>query len=274
MELIVFDLDGTLLNRKSKISPYTRETLRRLTEKGIAYTVATGRTLHGASGILEGHGFNLPQIFKNGVMVWNPLENDFSQHHLLTLDEVDHVSEAFLERDVTPFLFTLTGENRIAVYHPPLQQKIEYRLVKSFQSEGQTVVHPIDEMPADARISNVSAVGPETAIREVAGSVEGDEHLVAYMGTAIEDQHLSWIDIHHEQGSKGGAVEALKKELGFSRVICFGDSENDLTMFASADEAYAPENAKDYVKEAATAVIGHHDSDGIAKFLRERFELD
>ena len=27
------------------------------------------------------------------------------------------------------------------------------------------------------------------------------------------------------------------------------------------------------LKAAATAVIGHHDEDGIAKFLRERFDL-
>ena len=58
-----------------------------------------------------------------------------------------------------------------------------------------------------------------------------------------------------------------------SRVICFGDSDNDLSMFALADECYAPSNAKDAVKSVATAVIGHHDEDGIAAFLRQRFDL-
>jgi hypothetical protein len=45
-------------------------------------------------------------------------------------------------------------------------------------------------------------------------------------------------------------------------------------MFDYADEAYAPANANDNVKSAATAVIGHHDEEGIARFLRERFALD
>jgi hypothetical protein len=44
-------------------------------------------------------------------------------------------------------------------------------------------------------------------------------------------------------------------------------------MFAQADESYAPENARDEIKSAATAVIGHHDADGIARFLRQRFQL-
>ena len=68
--------------------------------------------------------------------------------------------------------------------------------------------------------------------------------------------------------------ETLKELLGLERVICFGDSNNDLSMFEAADEAYAPANANDAVKSAATAVIGHHDEEGIARFLRKRFALE
>jgi hydroxymethylpyrimidine pyrophosphatase-like HAD family hydrolase len=69
-------------------------------------------------------------------------------------------------------------------------------------------------------------------------------------------------------------VPTLKDLLGLERVICFGDSDNDLSMFEAADEGYAPANANDIIKSAATAVIGHHDEEGIARFLRERFALD
>jgi hypothetical protein len=44
-------------------------------------------------------------------------------------------------------------------------------------------------------------------------------------------------------------------------------------MFELADESYAPENARDIVKQSATSVIGHNHKDGIAYFLRERFSL-
>ena len=40
MNLIFFDLDGTLLNGASEISPFTRETLALLREKNIAYTLS------------------------------------------------------------------------------------------------------------------------------------------------------------------------------------------------------------------------------------------
>jgi hypothetical protein len=65
----------------------------------------------------------------------------------------------------------------------------------------------------------------------------------------------------------------MKDLLGIERVICFGDSDNDLSMFDMADESYAPANANDAIKSTATAVIGHHDEEGIARFLRECFAL-
>jgi hypothetical protein len=42
----------------------------------------------------------------------------------------------------------------------------------------------------------------------------------------------------------------------------------------AADEGYPPANDNDAIKFAATAVIGHHDEEGIARFLRKRFALD
>ena len=58
MELLVFDLDGTLLGKDSRISKFTGDTLSMLRERGIRYTAATGRTLHAADSVLNGHYFN------------------------------------------------------------------------------------------------------------------------------------------------------------------------------------------------------------------------
>jgi hydroxymethylpyrimidine pyrophosphatase-like HAD family hydrolase len=86
-------------------------------------------------------------------------------------------------------------------------------------------------------------------------------------------REFSWIDVHHCDADKGIAVSILKKRLGASNIICFGDGENDLGMFAFADESYAPENAKSEIKQSARAVICHSHADGIAHFLGEHFSL-
>jgi len=273
LELVVFDLDGTLLDSRSTISDYTRDTLRLLSQQGIAYTVATGRTLHAARDILHGHGFSLPQVFKNGAVIWCPQAEDYSHTTFLTQTEIEQVLTAVMAQDVTPFIFTLAPGNYHAIYHTPLRNDVERRLAEEFRKRSEMDVLAVDMMPADADITNVSALGKPEAIAAVAHMVEDEPNLVAYSGDALEGSALKWIDIHHVDASKGNAVTRLKEELGVSRVLCFGDSDNDLSMFALADECYAPDNAKDYVKAVATEVIGHHDQDGIARFLRRRFGL-
>ncbi len=271
MELIVFDLDGTLLNSRGELSPYTRDTLAALSDRGVAYTVATGRTLHASKELLRGHGFSLPHVYKNGVMIWNPATDAYSHQNHLTLEEVQHVLEAVLAQRVSPFIFTLERGHRHGIYHAPPQNDMERMLAAEFVGGDGVEVLPAAQLPADAEITNISAIGLPSAVSAVETVIRAEPHLVAYVGTAWEDEAWRWIDIHHVEASKGGAIDLLRQQLGASRVVCFGDSENDLSMFARADEAYAPANAKPEVKAAATEVIGHHDEDGIARFLRQRF---
>lgn len=274
MELIVFDLDGTLLDRNSSISDYTSETLRLLSQRNIAYTVATGRTLHGARAILEGHPFHLPQAYKNGVMIWHPDQQRFSSSTTLTAAELDNVVHACIRQQVTPFIFVLDAENHTTVYHPALHTEADNELVRVLGLDGDITMRPLAELPADAAVTHINSIGAPDAIQGVVRRVDDEDHLVAYSGLAREGADWHWLDVHHSDASKGGAIQTLKSLLGLERVICFGDSDNDLSMFAAADESYAPANAIDSIKSAATAVIGHHDEDGIARFLRERFALD
>ncbi len=274
MELVVFDLDGTLLNRESEISDYTSETLRLLTENDIAYTVATGRTLHGARAILDGHSFPLPQAYKNGVMIWHPETQHYSSGATLTPNELHNVVSACLGQRLTPFVFTLDEDQESTVYHPPIVSTIERDLVDAISVEEYKRICPLDDMPSDATVTHVNAIGASESIKAVLRSVDDEPHLVAYSGIALEGEQWRWLDVHHSEASKGGAIEQLKSLLGIERVICFGDSDNDLSMFEAADECYAPANANDTIKSAATAVIGHHDEEGIARFLRQRFGID
>ncbi|MFT5484503.1 MAG: hydroxymethylpyrimidine pyrophosphatase-like HAD family hydrolase [Halieaceae bacterium] len=271
MDLILFDLDGTLLNKRSEITVFTRDTLRKLSELNIAYTVATGRTLHTARDLLEGHEFRLPHIFKNGVMIWDPNSDQYLLQNYLSLDEIRRVLEAMLEHQLTPFVFTLEPGNRHGVYHTALCNETEVRLAKHFGASDAVTVLPIDQLPAEADITNISSLGAPGTVAIVEELVLSEPHLVAYAGSALEGAQYRWVDIHHSDASKGAAMASLKAHVGASRVICFGDSDNDLSMFAAADESYATANANTAIKEAATAVIGHHDEDGVARYLRERY---
>ncbi len=283
MTLVVFDLDGTLLNRQSRISSFTADTLAMMRARNIRYTVATGRTLQAATGPLENHHFVLPMILKNGAIIWSPKEARYSHHHLLTREEVWHVLAAFTLNELTPFVFALHDGHRHALYHGPLRSRSEEKLAALFEAERNLPLEPLSALPDEVSVINVFSLGSDTAVDRVRASISGEQHLVTYSGIAIHEPELGapstpnrglyWIDIHHSMGSKGNAINHLRSELEIEHVIAFGDGDNDLSMFECADERYAPQNADPAILDIADKVIGHHDEDGVAHFLRERFEL-
>ncbi|MFK7977961.1 MAG: HAD family hydrolase, partial [Halioglobus sp.] len=177
MDLIVFDLDGTLLDSKSEVSAHTQETLRLLREKNIAYTVATGRTLHAARNLLEGHGFSLPHIYKNGVMTWRPEEDSFSHCALLTSSEVEDVLQAFATAQVSPFIFTLEDATEHTVYHPAELNEAESKLVTMFARDRGLRIADLNDLSSEAKITNISALGEAQAIDSVAEHVAQESHL-------------------------------------------------------------------------------------------------
>jgi Cof subfamily protein (haloacid dehalogenase superfamily) len=273
MDLIIFDLDGTLLDAHSKISHYTQETLIMLSERNVAYTVATGRTLHSAQKIIEGHGFHLPHIYSNGVLIWDPKSQMLSMENVLAVDEVQSVLKVITERGITPFLSSVDHNHSHYIYYPKLRHYAEERLLGEFRSRPNLQLLPLEQLPEKADIISISALGAAINIDAIRDYIRHDPNLIAYSGPTVSEQNLKWIDIHHCNATKGGAIAYLKVQLGVKNLLCFGDSDNDLSMFSLADESYAPENAKERIKAAATATIGHHNQDGIARYLRERFEL-
>ncbi len=272
MDLIFFDLDGTLLNESSVISPFTKETLGLLKEKNIAYTVATGRTMLSAKTILQGHDFDLPQIYTNGVTIWDPLNSQLTLENLLTTDEIATVVDAALSQGITPFVHAIDQANHF-IFHAPPQHRVERDLIDKHYAGTEAKLLPLDVLQHDSQVTNISMIGSAADITNVWKSVISHPNLVTYSGPAIEGDSFRWMDIHHCLASKGAAVNTLKTQLGASNIICFGDGDNDLSMFELADESYAPQNARDSVKQSASAVIGHNHKDGIAHFLRERFAL-
>jgi Cof subfamily protein (haloacid dehalogenase superfamily) len=273
MDLIVFDLDGTLLNENSQISNFTKETLELLSANEIAFTVATGRTQYSAEHIVAGHKFILPHIYSNGVIVWDPQNESLSLDNLLSAEDVQYVLEGSFLQKITPFISAVDDHNQHHIYHPAVQHPVEQKLLETYLSRANSNILPVGQMPTNVHITNISMIGHADDIDAMRTLINTQTHLIAYSGPAVEGSGLKWMDIHHNQANKGSAVEALRDKLAAKNVMCFGDSDNDLSMFAIANESFAPSNAKAEIKSAATGVIGHHKEDGVAEFLRERFNL-
>ena len=75
------------------------------------------------------------------------------------------------------------------------------------------------------------------------------------------------MEICPKNAAKDNAVRRLQRQYNCQRLVVFGDSLNDISMFRIADEAYAVENAVEELKAIATKVIGDNNSDSVACWL-------
>ncbi|ADZ91718.1 HAD-IIB family hydrolase [Marinomonas mediterranea] len=273
MELVVFDLDGTLLNKHQALSPFTLETLEAMRDKKIFYTIATGRTHLAARKCLVEHNFQEWMIFKNGVEWWHPLKKQYRHQTSLTKESVEYALTQFELASVTPFIFCITRDGTHKVYHPPVTSPLSDLIENELGKHDELSLHPIQEMAFDDIATNISALGSQQQAVSVVTSLENQNELKAYCGGGVYNKDTFWIDVHHQDACKGSAINTLKSELGATKVLAFGDGDNDLSMFDYADASFAPHNAAPHVKSRATDVIGHHNEDGVAHFLRDYFSL-
>ena len=88
----------------------------------------------------------------------------------------------------------------------------------------------------------------------------------------IYNEGAFFLDIYNEDASKANGIKFLSDYVEHSKVITFGDGENDVPMFEIADECYALENASDGLKAIATSIIGNNNDDAVVKFLIERLK--
>ncbi|MFD2165635.1 HAD family hydrolase [Thalassotalea euphylliae] len=272
-QLVVFDLDQTLLNKASELSELTLQTLRDMDSQGIHYTIATGRSFLSAARIIKDHTFGLPQIYTNGVVTWCPKQEQFSFDNCLTKDESLSALTAMESLSATPFISAINDEKQRIIFHSRFKNQIEQSVLERLSDHQDTLLMPIEQMAPDVRVTNISMIGPSEEVLSAEQNITSLKQIASYSGQAAEREDYRWIDIHHNGANKGAAIERLKTQLAVDSVICFGDGYNDLSMFDIADECYAPANANEQIKEKATQIIGHHDDDGVAKFLRERFSL-
>ncbi|MEW6282605.1 MAG: HAD-IIB family hydrolase, partial [Candidatus Eremiobacterota bacterium] len=77
-DLVVLDLDGTILDPAADppIRPRVVEAVRAVQERGVAVTLATGRTLPYLEPVARRLGLRLPVVAAGGAVVGNPLTGE------------------------------------------------------------------------------------------------------------------------------------------------------------------------------------------------------
>ena len=267
--LYVTDLDGTLLNSRDRISPFSIRTINSLVEQGMLFTYATARSLVSASKVTEGLSTNIPVIAYNGAFIFRPSTGEILSEERFTDAERKHVEDVLNGFGIFPLVYAfVSGIEKVSWI--PRHENDGIRRYLSVR-QGDRRFRPVSGTGAlyEGDIFYFTCIGEKEELQPVYDAFAGDPR---YRCTLQQELYRPeyWCEIMPARASKANAILKLKALRGCSRVISFGDAVNDLPMFEISDECYAVANAVDELKAAATGIIESNEDDGVAKWLLDR----
>ncbi|MCI9257220.1 HAD family hydrolase [Acutalibacter sp.] len=269
--LYVSDLDGTLLNRQSRLSPFTQQALNRLLEKGMLFTFATARSWRSARVAAQGLSPFLPWIIRNGAAFANGQTGVRTGEAFFTHAQREEILRRCAGLGLWPLVYSMRhGEEKVSYLDSaPRHQGMAHYIASR---QGDKRLTPVDSL--QALLQDEAYYFRFIHTKEALVPLWKELKDLPWLNLTFQQELYRqeyWLEITSEQATKAQAALRLKQELGCARLVAFGDAMNDLPLFRAAEESYATANAMPQVKAAATAVIGSNEEDGVARFLLERF---
>lgn len=272
MDLFISDLDGTLLNSEQELSQKTVSIITSLINKGVAFTIATARSFDSAGPIIAPLHLKLPVIVNNGVFAYDLQKKANIWASYLNLEITTELITIIKHFKASPFIFTDNANDSRSIYYTAISNDGEAHYHDSRVSKGDRRFRQVSEFHLNPEESIITLV--------IIGEYQNIEPLYRVLAQQFDlTLHFSqdiyskayWLEVSHPQANKQVAVQKLKSLLGAEKIICFGDHLNDCPMFEIADEKYAVANAHPHLKRLADKIVGHHNQDGVACFLENRF---
>ena len=264
--LYVSDLDKTLMRSDKTLSPWTVGTLNRLIRNGTLFTYATARSIQSAREITGGLEMTLPAVIRNGTTLADNTTGKLLWKALFTEEEIGILKTRLPELGPCGFVSTYFGDDMMKFclegeHSPGMWAYIEEHRNDPWFAAAGSLREMFTGCPGYVTLADSRENLEPVYLR-----------MKEYKGWECvfqQDSYSSdyWLEICPDNSTKAKAVLRLKEETGADRLVVFGDSVNDLPMFAAADEAYAVSNAIDDVKAAATDIIGSNDEDSVARFI-------
>ncbi|MCP2322383.1 hypothetical protein HDA40_000890 [Hamadaea flava] len=266
--LYVTDLDGTLLNSASAVSPTSVKIINDLIEQGLWFTVATARSPYTALPILGELDLRLPMAFINGVFVYDPISRTELARNLIRPETAATAVDVLLRMGLRPLVFTIDAGGHHRIHHLGEQNASEQNFTAVRLARGDRRFQLVTDFAQalSEEILTVIAIDTPDRIDPVLAELPAD--LYAHLGPDRGVPGYAWLELCHPLANKADAVRFIRDHVSATRLVCFGDNANDLPMFAIADESYAVANATEAALAAAGGTVGPNDEDGVARHLQ------
>ena len=290
IQLAALDLDGTLLNHQSKVTPRTLAALEQAIHRGVVVMPATGRGLSALPRVVASIPGVRYALTSNGAAIWDMGENPMAA----VRSRYGTPGDEPVTQPVCLYRHLMPADTARAVYQ--LLEQFEGEL--DYFSDGRTFKTPAGIAWSKARMARLLSTeakqaddGRFTILPDLhpyfeahAGEIEkfcmffGSKEqadrvlplLAAIPGVEVTQGSPDNVEATAAGVNKGTALLALARHLGIPQegVLAIGDSENDRRMLEAAGVAAVMANGMPSIQSLADILsVQDCDHDGVAELF-------
>lgn len=261
-KLLAVDIDGTLLNNKREITEKTKKRIHEAIDKGIVFTICSGRPVQGVQLITNQLEVDIPVITYNGAMVITGTSKNIIYSCTMKEEDVLMIDRLGKERNTT---ITIWSDNQLFV------NRVDERAANYSQLSG---IDP--KLYCDVRELLNKGINKMLWYDEVKriNAFEREMHGLLRPSVNFHTSQPFFLEFVDVKASKAIALGKLGEHYGIrqEQMIAVGDGFNDLSMIEYAGLGVAMDNAPEGVKKAADFITLSNEEDGVGHVI-EKFLL-
>jgi Cof subfamily protein (haloacid dehalogenase superfamily) len=271
-DAIVLDLDGTLLDERSRIHPRNLAALRAARDTGVRVMIATGRSSISAHAILAELDLDVPAIVFNGAGLYSARDRRMLEERVLSRRALQRALAFGRERELSTVVMRSDAKFATAPRDEceaaALALMTALRFVERPGLEVEFAMR-VTLFSRDHDTSASFAVDVERAVDQPAYVT----HFPLNVLPSHRSSPLHVVDLQPPCRGKAEALRVLEELYGIAseRVVAVGDATNDLPMLAEAGLSVAMGDGMVEARSVAKRIIGGHDTTAIAELVEELF---
>ncbi|MEN8614799.1 Cof-type HAD-IIB family hydrolase [Dehalogenimonas sp. THU2] len=263
-ELLVLDLDGTLVDARGRISEADKRAVASAQARGVKVALSTGRVIDACRGFIAELGLDGVHIFFDGALVY-----DLSRRETVYVQPVDNETLKFAvafarENDIYLELYAI---DRYFVEEITWADAVhrEFFGLESTLADFDDIIGRETVIKCELMVHNdVEDAKARLFMDHFDGRLRGsDARTPAY-------PDMRFVNVVDPGVSKGVALKKLAEHfgIGLDRVMAVGDGTNDLPLLEKAGLKVAMGNAREELKAVADHITKSVDESGVGAAIK------
>ncbi|MBE6140929.1 MAG: HAD family hydrolase [Firmicutes bacterium] len=267
VKILVFDLDGTLLNDQKELSLKTKNYLQKKKEEGYIIVIATGRMFQSVLNVTENAYFCNYIISDTGALIYDNQKKEVIFRKNIAKEVFDKFFDYYDEKC---FCIEACDQNKIYWYKKSIN--FHNDKISLYFNDKNELLNEIKDITQASIYMNKNK-----DIKKIYYDMTKKFPELSVFIMQESNGKKKWIESQVKGCSKYNAIIYLKEKLKLNncQIIAFGDSLNDLEMLEKCDVGVAMKNALVDVKKVAKYVTEKtNNENGVVEFLEKYLDLE